>query len=45
MKVKYLLNNDPKQKYSQAGFLMNIIRIHEDGRTQQYMQEWLTFQI
>ena len=38
MKVRYLLNNDPKQKYSQAGFLMNIIRIYEDGRTQQYMQ-------
>jgi len=35
----------PKHKYSQAGFLMNTIRILEYGQTQQYMQVWLTFRI
>ena len=34
----------PIQKYSQVGFLMNTIRILEDGCTQQYMQVSLTFQ-
>jgi hypothetical protein len=32
----------PKRNYSQGSFLMNTIRIDEDGRAQQYMQVSMT---
>jgi hypothetical protein len=46
-KVKWLCSclYYSKNNYSQAGFLMNTIRILKDGRTHNYMQESMTFQI